>query len=137
MFLHPEAFNIGFPWANYPYDKVLVFGAGTYEHFAEGDVQDRIKMITSSFAAFSRIAASVNTTQREDIRGVAILLYSGMFPTMVCCEHTFLSLQICSRMSPLKSISLGPRYRRSRHCSTFLHRMRGTLEIDMAVLFTL
>ncbi len=44
----------------------------------EGDIADRIKMITACFSAFGSIAASLNTSQREDIRSVAILLYSGM-----------------------------------------------------------
>ncbi|KAK0203615.1 clathrin-coated vesicle protein [Desarmillaria ectypa] len=44
----------------------------------QGDVADRIKMITACFSAFGNIAASLNTSQREDIRGVAILLYSEM-----------------------------------------------------------
>ncbi|KAK0495924.1 clathrin-coated vesicle protein [Armillaria luteobubalina] len=44
----------------------------------QGDIADRIKMITACFSAFGSIAASLNTSQREDIRGVAILLYSEM-----------------------------------------------------------
>lgn len=44
----------------------------------QGDIVNRIKMITACFSAFGNIAASLNTSQREDIRGVAILLYSEM-----------------------------------------------------------
>lgn len=44
----------------------------------EGDTPDRVKMIMAAFSAFSSISASVTSSQREDVRGVAILLYSGM-----------------------------------------------------------
>lgn len=36
-------------------------------------------MIGTCFSAYANIAASVNTSQREDIRGVGILLYSGAY----------------------------------------------------------
>lgn len=36
-------------------------------------------MIMAAFSAFSSIASSVTSDQREDIRGVGILLYSGQF----------------------------------------------------------
>lgn len=32
----------------------------------------------AAFTAFTSVGASVTSSQREDIRGVAILLYSGM-----------------------------------------------------------
>ncbi|KAF8916460.1 clathrin-coated vesicle protein [Mucidula mucida] len=44
----------------------------------QGDISDRIKMITACFSAFTNIALTVTTNQREDIRGVAILLYSDL-----------------------------------------------------------
>ena len=45
----------------------------------EGQVVDRISLIVSALSAFTAIGASINTSQREDVRGVAILLYCGTF----------------------------------------------------------
>jgi len=44
--------------------------------FLEGDVSDRINMIGASLSAFT-LAASITSSRREDIRGVAVHLYSG------------------------------------------------------------
>jgi HEAT repeat-containing protein 5 len=43
----------------------------------EGDAPDRIKMIVTAFAAFTSVATAIQSNQREDVRSVAILLYSG------------------------------------------------------------
>jgi hypothetical protein len=43
----------------------------------EGDITDRIKMITTAFSAIASVAGAIHTSQREDLRSVAILLYSG------------------------------------------------------------
>lgn len=43
----------------------------------EGQLSDRIALILASFSAFKSIASSINTSQREDVRAVAILLYCG------------------------------------------------------------
>jgi hypothetical protein len=43
----------------------------------EGDVPDRIKMIMATFAAFVSVGTSIKSLQREDVRAVGILLYSG------------------------------------------------------------
>ncbi|TFK60204.1 clathrin-coated vesicle protein [Pluteus cervinus] len=43
-----------------------------------GDTVERISMITTAFASYVAIAQAINTIQREDIRGVAILLYSDL-----------------------------------------------------------
>jgi hypothetical protein len=45
----------------------------------EGEVVDRISLIVSALSAFGAIGASIDTSQREDVRGVAILLYCGPF----------------------------------------------------------
>lgn len=34
-------------------------------------------MVTAAFGAFTSVALSIKMAQREDARGVAILLYSG------------------------------------------------------------
>ncbi|KAF8889054.1 clathrin-coated vesicle protein [Infundibulicybe gibba] len=44
----------------------------------QGDLVDRIKMINTCFSAFSSIALSINSVQREDVRSVAILLYTEL-----------------------------------------------------------
>ncbi|GLB35175.1 putative clathrin-coated vesicle protein [Lyophyllum shimeji] len=43
-----------------------------------GETSDRIKMISSAFSAIHAVAASINSSQREDVRAVAILLYSEL-----------------------------------------------------------
>jgi hypothetical protein len=43
----------------------------------EGDSSDRIRMITTAFAGFTSVASAIQSNQREDVRSVAILLYSG------------------------------------------------------------
>lgn len=43
----------------------------------EGQLSDRIAVILSSITAFASIASSITSSQREDVRGVAILLYTG------------------------------------------------------------
>ncbi|KAF8966949.1 clathrin-coated vesicle protein [Flammula alnicola] len=44
----------------------------------QGQLSDRIALISSCISAFASIAASIGTSQREDVRGVAILLYSDL-----------------------------------------------------------
>ena len=67
----------------HPAPAVLLYVSGsavnkmTFLLFAEGDTADRIKMITTAFAAFTTLASSIQSNQREDVRSVAILLYSG------------------------------------------------------------
>jgi HEAT repeat-containing protein 5 len=43
----------------------------------DGDSSDRVKMIMSAFSAFTSVGATIDSSQREDVRGVAIYLYSG------------------------------------------------------------
>lgn len=45
----------------------------------EGDTSDRVRMITTAFAAFYAVGNSIASSQREDVRGVAVLLYSGQY----------------------------------------------------------
>ena len=45
---------------------------------SEGDPADRIRMIVAAFTGFTSVGASIQSPQREDVRGVAVLLYSGM-----------------------------------------------------------
>ncbi|KAF8148271.1 clathrin-coated vesicle protein [Crassisporium funariophilum] len=44
----------------------------------QGNLSDRVALISSAIAAFTSIAASIGSSQREDIRGVAILLYTDL-----------------------------------------------------------
>ncbi|KAG5643615.1 hypothetical protein DXG03_000582 [Asterophora parasitica] len=44
----------------------------------QGDVSERVNMITSAFFAFHAVANSINSSQREDVLSVAILLYSDL-----------------------------------------------------------
>ncbi|KAJ7637580.1 clathrin-coated vesicle protein [Mycena polygramma] len=44
----------------------------------QGDVPDRIKMIMATFTAFVSVGTSIKSSQREDVRAVAILLYSEL-----------------------------------------------------------
>ena len=54
-------------------------------HVEDGQLPDRIAIILTSITAFSSIAASIASSQREDVRGVAILLYTGTrFPLIIC-----------------------------------------------------
>jgi hypothetical protein len=48
-------------------------------YYLEGDIVDRIKMIVATFAAFVSVGTSITSLQREDVRAVGILLYSGSF----------------------------------------------------------
>jgi hypothetical protein len=45
-----------------------------------GDPADRIEMIIAALKAFVKIAGLQHSSQREDIRAVAIFLYSGVLP---------------------------------------------------------
>lgn len=46
--------------------------------FLEALLTDRITLISSCISAYASIASSVTSAQREDIRGVGIVLYGGM-----------------------------------------------------------
>ena len=43
----------------------------------EGDINDRTRMLNAAFTAITAIMSTLKSAQREDIRGVAILLYTG------------------------------------------------------------
>ncbi|KAL0960465.1 hypothetical protein HGRIS_005508 [Hohenbuehelia grisea] len=43
-----------------------------------GSPVEKVKMIIAAFSAYSSIAASIQSLQREDVRGVGILLYSEL-----------------------------------------------------------
>jgi len=53
----------------------------------DGDSTDRIQTILSAFSALSSVAAAIGSPQREDVRGVAIYLYSGMGLTRKAIER--------------------------------------------------
>jgi HEAT repeat-containing protein 5 len=38
---------------------------------------EKVALITAAVTAYSSIAATMNSNQREDVRGVGILLYTG------------------------------------------------------------
>ncbi|KAG6853042.1 hypothetical protein C0991_007298 [Blastosporella zonata] len=44
----------------------------------QGQTSDRIQMITSAFSACYAVAFSIDSSQREDVRAVAVLLYSDL-----------------------------------------------------------
>ncbi|RDB24443.1 HEAT repeat-containing protein 5B [Hypsizygus marmoreus] len=44
----------------------------------QGDIPDRIRMIIAAFAAFHAVGTSITSSQREDVRGVAVLLYNDL-----------------------------------------------------------
>ena len=56
-----------------------------------GDSSQHIELISVAFQSFIKIASTLPPLQREHVRAVAILLYSGM-PT----SHSFVSL--CLKM---------------------------------------
>ncbi|PPQ91330.1 hypothetical protein CVT25_003770 [Psilocybe cyanescens] len=45
---------------------------------AQGQIADRIVLLSTCLLAFTSIAASINSSQREDVRGVAALLYNDL-----------------------------------------------------------
>jgi hypothetical protein len=65
----------------------------------EGQPSDRIAVISSAIAAFTSITNSVTSSQREDLRSVAVLLYSGKTIFLLCDQSSNLSsfffIQIC------------------------------------------
>ena len=79
----------------------------------EGSIPDRIGLINAAVTAFSTVANAITDSQREDIRGVAFLLYAGS-----CISHsryitprvTFSHSQKCSRTNRLRSITLDQLY---------------------------
>jgi hypothetical protein len=44
-------------------------------------------MIMTAFAAFTTVAAAMQSNQREDVRSIAILLYSGKKPWYLYWMH--------------------------------------------------
>jgi hypothetical protein len=52
----------------------------TDRYTAEGSLQDQIALVNAAVTAFSVVAGSISDSQREDVRGVAFLLYCGEFP---------------------------------------------------------
>jgi hypothetical protein len=52
----------------------------------ESQPSDRIAVISSAIAAFTSIANSITSSQREDIRSVAVLLYTGK--TIFFCDQS-------------------------------------------------
>ncbi|KAF4622079.1 hypothetical protein D9613_008980 [Agrocybe pediades] len=45
---------------------------------SQGQLQDRINLISSCLTAFTSIASGINSSQREDVRAVAIVLYGDL-----------------------------------------------------------
>ncbi|KAF8630604.1 hypothetical protein AX15_002831 [Amanita polypyramis BW_CC] len=44
----------------------------------QGDISDRIRMLNTAFAAMATVMATLKSSQREDIRGVTIMLYTEL-----------------------------------------------------------
>jgi HEAT repeat-containing protein 5 len=55
----------------------------------EGDSSDRVRMIMAAFTAFTSVATAIQLNQREDVRSVAILLYSGKNNRVNWLGHRF------------------------------------------------
>jgi hypothetical protein len=51
----------------------------------EGHLSDRITIISSSINSFASIAAAIPSSHREDVRAVAVLLYTSM--QIDCCRN--------------------------------------------------
>lgn len=65
------------------------------DNFAEGDIHDRINMIATAFSAITTIARDIQSNQREDVRSVAVLLYSGTSSlVMPGCYNGFSNIAI-------------------------------------------
>lgn len=45
--------------------------------FAEGSTAERVAMTTAALSAYVTIANTIHTIHREEVRGIAILLYNG------------------------------------------------------------
>ncbi|KAF8727621.1 hypothetical protein AX14_007205 [Amanita brunnescens Koide BX004] len=44
----------------------------------QGDTLDRVRMLNTAFAAMTKVMSTLQSSQREDIRGVAIMLYTEL-----------------------------------------------------------
>ncbi|KAF7331836.1 Clathrin-coated vesicle protein [Mycena kentingensis (nom. inval.)] len=77
LFAYSPAFNISLEGINYSCVDELLKLTLTLR-CTEGDAADRIKMILMAFASYVSIATSFNGSNREDVRGVGILLYSDL-----------------------------------------------------------
>ncbi|PFH53326.1 hypothetical protein AMATHDRAFT_55203 [Amanita thiersii Skay4041] len=68
---------------NSPATHCLRISAHTIKHSSSfskgpvipGDIQDRIKMLNTAFTAVIKVMSILRASQREDVRGVAIMLY--------------------------------------------------------------
>lgn len=49
------------------------------DHMTESQVADRIALLSTCLSAFTSIGASITSSPREDVRGVASLLYNGKY----------------------------------------------------------
>jgi len=98
MLLHPQVLQWFF--SNPP----SVIGHHYYSQRAwitirtEGHPADHIALINTSFSALSIIANSIETNQREDVRSVATLLYTGGCLLLSRCMNSIDMGQIFSRM---------------------------------------
>ena len=76
-------------------------------------------MITAAFAAFASIASSVKTTQSEDVRAVAILLYNNLLkdelPDMDLVPPTLPALKTLLDVPPLPDQEGQERLNRTIH----------------------
>ncbi|KAG6857124.1 hypothetical protein H0H87_009256 [Tephrocybe sp. NHM501043] len=59
-------------------NKLLLSVLITHRFAKEGHTSDRIQTITSAFNALYAVGFSINSLQREDVRAVAVLLYSDL-----------------------------------------------------------
>ncbi|KAJ7582455.1 clathrin-coated vesicle protein, partial [Mycena floridula] len=57
---------------------ILRHATSSHGPVIQGELAERLKMITAAFAAFGSVASSISSIQREDVRSVAILLYGSL-----------------------------------------------------------
>ncbi|KAL0567040.1 hypothetical protein V5O48_014955 [Marasmius crinis-equi] len=100
----------------------------------QGDAADRFKMIQAAFSAFSAVASSTNTSLREDVRAVAVLLYSEILkdesPDIDLAGPTFPALKSLLDLPRAAARDSSERYQKLIHgllsdCLRNVDEMRG------------
>ncbi|KAG7093998.1 hypothetical protein E1B28_007627 [Marasmius oreades] len=100
----------------------------------QGEAVDRFKMIQAAFSAFTVVGASTNTSLREDVRAVAILLYSEILkdesPDIDLAGPTFSSLKLILDLPPAPARDSSDRFQKLIHglisdCLRNIDEMRG------------
>ncbi|THU92726.1 clathrin-coated vesicle protein [Dendrothele bispora CBS 962.96] len=100
----------------------------------QGDLVDRVKMMLSAFSAFTTVASSSSGILREDIRAVAILLYSEILKDDISetdlAGPTFPVLKTLLDLPVASDVDSADRYQKLVHgllssCLLHIDEMRG------------